>query len=207
MPDHAYDARRLLQRARARSPLTPAAWGFWLAASTAARAFAVFGAAPGVREAAAGVAAAVAFVGANRVLLAPMLRLGRGVALGASRLFALDDLGFELVLAVMAVPLAALWARSVWLASLALAPLVLIHLTQRASHRLELASETINLQNEQLEAAKTLVIERSTNALEALSATVDARDAYTAGHSRRVRDVSVALGAELGLGHGELEML
>jgi hypothetical protein len=31
MPDHAYDARRVLQRARAPSPLTPAAWGFWLA--------------------------------------------------------------------------------------------------------------------------------------------------------------------------------
>jgi len=178
-----------------------------LAASATAHAFASFGAAPGSREAVAGVAAAAAFVGANRILLAPMLRLGRGVAVRASRLFALDDLGFELVLAVMAVPFAALWSHSVWLASLALAPLVLIHLTQRASHRLELASETINLQNEQLEAANTLVIERSTNALEALSATVDARDAYTAGHSRRVRGVSVALGAQLGLGHDDLEML
>jgi putative nucleotidyltransferase with HDIG domain len=51
------------------------------------------------------------------------------------------------------------------------------------------------------------VIERSTNALEALSATVDARDAYTSGHSRRVRDISVALGAQLGLGDGDLEIV
>jgi putative nucleotidyltransferase with HDIG domain len=178
-----------------------------LAASTASRAFGTFGVAAGSRAAAAGVAAAVAFVGANRMLLAPMLRLGRGVALRASGLFAIEDLGFELVLALMALPLAALWSRSIWLATLALAPLVLIHLTQRASHRLELASETITLQNDQLEAANTLVMERSTNALEALSATVDARDAYTAGHSRRVRDVAVAVGAQLGLGGDELEML
>jgi putative nucleotidyltransferase with HDIG domain len=51
------------------------------------------------------------------------------------------------------------------------------------------------------------VIERSTAVLEALSATVDARDAYTAGHSRRVRDVAVVLGEQLGLHEDELETL
>ncbi len=178
-----------------------------LAASTAAHALAPFGAEPGAREAAAGVAAAVVCVVVNRGLLVPMLRLARGLGVRASGLFATDDLALDVVLALMAVPLAALWSHSILLASLALAPLFLIHFTQRASHRLELASETIAHQNEQLEAANHLVIERSTVALEALSATVDARDAYTAGHSRRVRDVSVVLGAELGLARKDLETL
>jgi putative nucleotidyltransferase with HDIG domain len=178
-----------------------------LAASAAVHAFAPFGAAPGSLEAAAGVVATLACVGVNRGLLVPMLRLGRGVGIRASGLLAIDDLALEVVLALMAVPLAALWSDSLLLASLALAPLVLIYFTQRASHSLELASETITVQNEQLEAASHLVIERSTAALEALSATVDARDAYTAGHSRRVRDVSLSVGVQLGLTRADLETL
>jgi putative nucleotidyltransferase with HDIG domain len=107
----------------------------------------------------------------------------------------------------MAVPLALLWERNGWVAALSLAPLVLIHLTHRAMHQLELASVTIGEQNVQLEATAEVVVQRSTAALEALSATVDARDAYTAGHSRRVRDVAVVIGAELGLMNHELEGL
>lgn len=38
-------------------------------------------------------------------------------------------------------------------------------------------------------------------------ATVDARDAYTAGHSRRVRQLALSIGGELGLGNGELRAL
>ncbi|HEY6053780.1 MAG TPA: HD-GYP domain-containing protein, partial [Gaiellaceae bacterium] len=40
-----------------------------------------------------------------------------------------------------------------------------------------------------------------------LSATVDARDAYTAGHSRRVQQLALAIGRELGLSQAELELL
>jgi putative nucleotidyltransferase with HDIG domain len=178
-----------------------------LVASAAAHSIAASGAAADLREAAAGVAAAVICVCVNRALLLPMLRLGRGLGLRASGLLAPDDLALDFVLALMAVPLAVLWRHSVWAAPLALAPLVLIHLTQLASHRLELASETIAHQNEELEAARLLVIERSTAALEALSATIDARDAYTAGHSRRVRDFAVLLGEQLGLAREELESL
>jgi putative nucleotidyltransferase with HDIG domain len=43
--------------------------------------------------------------------------------------------------------------------------------------------------------------------MEALSAQVDARDAYTAGHSRRVRRLAIAIGEELGLGPAELDPL
>ena len=43
--------------------------------------------------------------------------------------------------------------------------------------------------------------------MESLSATVDARDAYTAGHSRRVQQLALAIGRELGLSHVELDLL
>ena len=43
--------------------------------------------------------------------------------------------------------------------------------------------------------------------MESLSATVDARDAYTAGHSRRVQQLALAIGRELGLSQPELELL
>jgi putative nucleotidyltransferase with HDIG domain len=178
-----------------------------LASSAAAHAITSVGAASGGREAAAGITAVVAFVLVNRLLLVPMLRFGRGIALRATGLLAIDDVALEAVLALMAVPLAVLWDRSLWLAGLSLAPLVLIHFAQRALHHLELASETIAVQNEQLDTASKLVMDRSTSALEALSATVDARDPYTAGHSRRVREIAVSLGAELGFTENQLETL
>ena len=161
----------------------------------------------GSRAALVGIVAVCVFVGFNRVLLAGMLSLGRGLSVRASGLFRGDDLALELVLAAMAVPFAAFWTFSYALAALALAPLALIHFTQRASHQLEVASETIHEQNDRLVETSQIVIERSTAALEALSATVDARDTYTAGHSRRVRDLSVAMGTQLELSSAELETL
>src|SRR5439155_11823863 len=92
-------------------------------------------------------------------------------------------------------------------APFALAPLLLIQYTQRNASRLESASATIAEQNEALEEANRLLMERSTEAMEALSATVDARDEYTAGHSRRVREISLAIGRELGMCEEELERL
>ena len=58
-----------------------------------------------------------------------------------------------------------------------------------------------------LQEANELLREQSRAAMEGLAATVDARDAYTAGHSRRVRHISLAIGAELGLAAIELEVL
>jgi len=43
--------------------------------------------------------------------------------------------------------------------------------------------------------------------MESLSATVDARDAYTAGHSRRVQHLALAIGRELSLSQPELDLL
>jgi diguanylate cyclase (GGDEF)-like protein/putative nucleotidyltransferase with HDIG domain len=79
--------------------------------------------------------------------------------------------------------------------------------TQRSAHKLREAAETIQSQNVSLEQANRLLKERSTAAMESLSATVDARDAYTAGHSRRVQQLALAIGRELKLSNEELELL
>jgi diguanylate cyclase (GGDEF)-like protein/putative nucleotidyltransferase with HDIG domain len=69
------------------------------------------------------------------------------------------------------------------------------------------AAETIHSQNVSLEKANRLLRERSTAAMESLSATIDARDAYTAGHSRRVQRLTLAVGRELRLSQPELDLL
>ncbi len=79
--------------------------------------------------------------------------------------------------------------------------------TQRSASKLREAAATIRSQNASLEQANRLLRERSTAAMESLSATVDARDAYTAGHSRRVQHLALAVGRELGLSQAELDLL
>src|SRR5437763_2860680 len=79
--------------------------------------------------------------------------------------------------------------------------------TQRSAQKLRQAAETIQTQNVSLELANKLLKERSTAAMESLSATVDARDSYTAGHSRRVQQLALAIGRELRLSQAELDLL
>jgi diguanylate cyclase (GGDEF)-like protein/putative nucleotidyltransferase with HDIG domain len=79
--------------------------------------------------------------------------------------------------------------------------------TQKSAQKLREAANTIQTQNVSLEQANRLLKERSTAAMESLSATVDARDAYTAGHSRRVQQLALAIGRELGLSQAELDLL
>jgi diguanylate cyclase (GGDEF)-like protein/putative nucleotidyltransferase with HDIG domain len=79
--------------------------------------------------------------------------------------------------------------------------------TQRSAQKLREAAETIQTQNVSLEQANRLLKERSTAAMESLSATVDARDSYTAGHSRRVQQLALAIGREMKLSQAELEVL
>ena len=79
--------------------------------------------------------------------------------------------------------------------------------TEKSTKKLREAAETIRSQNISLEQANRLLKERSTAAMESLSATVDARDAYTAGHSRRVQQLALAVGRELGLSSAELDLL
>ena len=79
--------------------------------------------------------------------------------------------------------------------------------TERSTKKLRQAAQTIRTQNVSLEKANRLLKERSTAAMESLSATVDARDAYTAGHSRRVQQLALAIGRELSLSQAELDLL
>jgi diguanylate cyclase (GGDEF)-like protein/putative nucleotidyltransferase with HDIG domain len=116
---------------------------------------------------------------------------------------------------VGSVVAAAYASAGVWALTLFAIPLLLMRKTheaylrhtERSSERLAQAAETIRLQNVSLEQANQLLRERTTAAMESLSATVDARDKYTAGHARRVRELALALGRELGLGEAELELL
>jgi diguanylate cyclase (GGDEF)-like protein/putative nucleotidyltransferase with HDIG domain len=79
--------------------------------------------------------------------------------------------------------------------------------TERSANQLREAAETIHTQNVSLEQANRLLRESSTAAMESLSVTMDKRDAYTAGHSRRVQKLALAIGRELDLSHAELDLL
>jgi putative nucleotidyltransferase with HDIG domain len=76
------------------------------------------------------------------------------------------------------------------------------------------ASVTLRRQNAKLRArtarlveSNRLLEESALEAVESLNATVDAKDAYTAGHSQRVQRIAVALGEELGLDREQLDIL
>ncbi|HEX6699172.1 MAG TPA: HD-GYP domain-containing protein [Gaiellaceae bacterium] len=154
-----------------------------------------------------GLAATVTFLVVNRLLLTAMLQAARRVGPRETRLFTVEDLWIDFSLSAMGVSLAVLGGVERWIAPFALAPLMLIYYLQRSAGELERASDTIQRQNVSLQDANELLRERSRAAMEGLAATVDARDAYTAGHSRRVRHISLAIGAELGLDAEELEVL
>jgi len=93
--------------------------------------------------------------------------------------------------------------------------LVAIRKTQQAvvtqarknAQNLRHAAEMIQTQNLSLQRVNRLLKQRSSSAIESLSSIVDSRDSYTAGHSRRVRDLALAMGRELGLSDAELAVL
>ena len=154
-----------------------------------------------------GFAATLTFLVVNRVLLAAMLQAARRLSPRQTGLFTLEDFWIDFSLGAMGVALATLGGVELWIVPFALAPLMLIYYLQRGARQLEDASETIQRQNVSLQEANDLLREQSRAAMEGLAATVDARDAYTAGHSRRVRHISLAIGVELGLRSDELEVL
>ena len=79
--------------------------------------------------------------------------------------------------------------------------------TEENVRRLRQAAETIEQQNESLTRANQQLRDRATEAMESLAAAVDARDTYTAGHSRRVQQIAVSIGRGLTLDASELESL
>src|SRR5262249_40471319 len=69
------------------------------------------------------------------------------------------------------------------------------------------AAETLHGQTRSIARDNRVLRESSTAAMETLSAVVDARDAHTAGHSRRVERIALAVGRELGMSDAELDVL
>jgi diguanylate cyclase (GGDEF)-like protein/putative nucleotidyltransferase with HDIG domain len=106
-------------------------------------------------------------------------------------------------------------AAGIYALAVAIVPLLLMRRTQAVylahmqsnAQKLREAADTIHSQNVSLQRANRLLRERSTAAMESLSATVDARDSHTTGHSRRVRRIALAIGEELGLSRPELDLL
>jgi PAS domain S-box-containing protein len=74
-----------------------------------------------------GLAAAVVFVVLNHLLLASMLKLGRGHSFRDSGLLSVAGLAPDVVLATLGVALAAMWNENPWILPAAIAPLVWSH--------------------------------------------------------------------------------
>jgi diguanylate cyclase (GGDEF)-like protein len=105
--------------------------------------------------------------------------------------------------AVLAIPALVVFRRR---ASAVASATAAAEASQQAE-RLWQAADSLHTQNRSLERANRLLRERSAAAMETLSAAIDARDSHTAGHSRRVQRLAVAIGRELGLSVAELDVL
>jgi putative nucleotidyltransferase with HDIG domain len=165
----------------------------------------------------AGVAAGAAYFVVNTGLLAGAMALEghdrwRGVWTERFSWLLKYYVAFGAFGAAIALAYQAIWLMGIFVFVLPLLLMrktmadYLVH-TQKNAQMLKQANQTIRTQNVSLENANRLLKERSTAAMESLSATVDARDAYTAGHSRRVQQLALAVGRELGLSQAELDLL
>src|SRR4051812_34144466 len=75
----------------------------------------------------AGLAACIVAVGANHVILAPMVTLARGHSLREAGVFSFESLSTDFILATLGLAVAAFWDLNPWLIPFAVAPLLLIH--------------------------------------------------------------------------------
>jgi PAS domain S-box-containing protein len=103
----------------------------------------------------AGLAAAASFVAVNHLLLATMLRLGRGHSFRQSGLFSLTGLSGDLGLAGLGVALGAFAHLNPWLLPALVAPLVLAH---RSFSTLALLRESEERFRTMFEAAPTAIL-------------------------------------------------
>jgi diguanylate cyclase (GGDEF)-like protein/putative nucleotidyltransferase with HDIG domain len=165
----------------------------------------------------AGLGAGLAYFAANTGLLSVALALetrSRGWSVWRERFAWLMPhyLVYGLIGGAIALGYAALGTYAIVVFAI---PLVLMRRTQaaylahtrRSLEKLGDAAATIQRQNSSLEQANRQLQERSLAAMESLVATVDARDSYTAGHSRRVQSLALAVGREFGLSAPELDVL
>ena len=132
---------------------------------------------------------------------APIKASPRGKAIGAYEIYAdprtlehLISSRHHLLWAAVAVVFLALYV--------ALALLV-----RGASQFLRSQTERLRRRSRELLESYNRLEQSSLEAIETLNATVEAKDPYTAGHSRRVQEIALAVGAELGLAADRLDAL
>jgi putative nucleotidyltransferase with HDIG domain len=100
--------------------------------------------------------------------------------------------------------------RQIWLGTFivfALLWAMLGLLVRSASNMLRRQTDQLRKRSKDLMAAYARLEESSLEAIESLNATVEAKDPYTAGHSKRVQRIAVAIGEELKLPKDRLEPL
>jgi putative nucleotidyltransferase with HDIG domain len=98
----------------------------------------------------------------------------------------------------------------IWLATFAIFALLwglLVLLVRGASSTLRRQTDQLHKRSMDLMAAYAKLEESSLEAIESLNATVEAKDPYTAGHSKRVQRIAVAIGEELELPQDRLDPL
>jgi putative nucleotidyltransferase with HDIG domain len=100
--------------------------------------------------------------------------------------------------------------RVMWLTTLGVFGAVwalLLLLVRGASVTLTRQTERLRARSAQLMDSYAQLEQNTLEAIESLNATVEAKDPYTAGHSQRVQEISVAIGAQLGLDTPRLDSL
>ena len=80
-------------------------------------------------------------------------------------------------------------------------------LVRSASRRMRSQTDALRAGSAELQESYAKLEQSSLETIETLNATVEARDPYTAGHSHRVRAMSLLIGRELGLAPERLELL
>jgi putative nucleotidyltransferase with HDIG domain len=145
---------------------------------------------------------AEAKLGIDHVLevYAPILDSG-GTVVGAYEVYA-DSSRLESTIAAR--------KRLIWLTTLGVFAAVwalLLLLVRGASATLKRQTERLRARSAQLMDSYAQLEQNTLEAIESLNATVEAKDPYTAGHSQRVQDISVAIGARLGLDKARLDSL
>jgi putative nucleotidyltransferase with HDIG domain len=93
------------------------------------------------------------------------------------------------------------------LAVLAVVWALLMVLVRGASVTLTGQTDKLRARSRQLMDSYARLEENTVEAIEMLNATVEAKDPYTAGHSRRVQEIALAIGRQLGLDQARLEAL
>ena len=142
-------------------------------------------------------------VGRSHVLevYAPIDLKGRTGAIGAYEIYAKPE-GLENLISSR--------RRLIWMTvgAVFLALWVALALLVRgASRTLRRQTATLRQRSRELLDSYRRQEEMSLEAIESLNATVEAKDPYTAGHSLRVQELSLALGEELGLERAEVDGL